>query len=329
MKIFQFYIKKRFIFLIPAVLVCLALIYVVFIEENNISKTMDIALKTKAEFTINGFKLFETLAQGQDWNLKADIGDVYKEESKAYLKGISVTFYNNDGKVFRLTSSEAELDLETKITILSGEVRASSDDSYTLITTKATLYPDEQKLMSDEAITITGPDITITGNGYEGYLKTKYATIKNNVVTLINSSKDKTGLINAEKKKSAPIKLKITAQKGTFDMIKNQATYVNNVKGSGNGFILEADNMIIDYNLKGENRSIKQIICNGDVKINKDGREAQGEKAVLITANEQLTLTGDPSIKDGPSFINGDKIIYNYKKDTFEIAAAKGTYNKN
>lgn len=64
---------------------------------------------------------------------------------------------------------------------------------------------------------------------------------------------------------------------------------------------------------------IDRIVAEGHVKIVKGNRIAIGQKAVFLSADQEMTLTGNPRIWQGKNIIKGDKIILYLKQNRCTI----------
>jgi len=326
MELLGFRVKKR-IFLIPLTLALFgAFVYVVFLKDQSVENQLSRIIPKKAEFSIKGFKLFESLTNGRDWNLDATVAEVYKENDTANLKEVRVVFYNNDGRIFKLFSDTAQLNLTTKVVHLNDNVKIISDDDYTLTTPNAVFYPDTLIVESKENVELVGTDIRITGTGFRGDINKQWIKIMDNVRTEIIEKNPDNLLTVKNRSAKRGVKLNITSKTCEFDLEKNRAIYLKHVIGKGDGFVINAHRMVIDYLVTETSRSVSKILATGSVKINKDGRRSSSERAILITKRSELILTGKPQINDEGNIIKGHKIVYNYTTDKFKVFSATGHY---
>lgn len=326
MEFFGLTIKKRFLS-IPFFIGLIGLVYIVFVEKEEVQKNLSNVIKHKAEFIINGFKLFESRNDGKDWNLKASYAEIYKDTDKAILKNVKVTFYNTDGKIFKLFSDNATLYTKTKKVHLSNNVKAISDDGYSINTDYATFYPNKQLLTSTSKLTFDGPDLLITGKGFTGEINKKTISILNNVVTTVK--KNSNSKLIETKKTNSNIKLQITSRSCLFNFKNNTATYSTEVVGTGKKIKLSANKVDVFYEIINGERSIKEILALGSVKIEKGTKHSLSNRALLIAAQKEIILTGDPSLRENGNTIKGEKIVYNYLTEKFKVLSAKGIYNTN
>jgi LPS export ABC transporter protein LptC/lipopolysaccharide transport protein LptA len=323
MALFGLELKKRY-FIIPSLIICFVALFFLLDNEEDIKQQIKKSITPKAEFIVDGFKLFESLKTGEDWNLKASMAEVYKDQNKTFLKVIQLVFYDNENKTFKLFSDNAVYNMSKSELTLMDNVRVESDDGYTLTTPNAVFYPNTQIITGNSKVTIEGPDIELNGIGFEGEVLKRKFSIFNKVITNINDTKPGK-LLKLEKKKES-IQLKVTAGKCEFYLLKNTIIYYQNVIGTGNGFLIKADNLKVVYQDKNDIRGIKEIFATGNVTINKDGKHSESDEAYLSTLNNNITLKGNPSIKEKNNVIRGNVIVYNYETKKMQINTANGIY---
>jgi lipopolysaccharide export system protein LptA len=86
---------------------------------------------------------------------------------------------------------------------------------------------------------------------------------------------------------------------------------------------LHCDELRAEYDEKG---LVERLICDGSVRVLMGQKEARGRKAVLSNVEEIITLTGDPSLKDGDDFMQGEVVVFDLAKDTVQIEKPRGKY---
>jgi LPS export ABC transporter protein LptC/lipopolysaccharide transport protein LptA len=325
-RLLTFFKTKHFIAPLAILLVGL-LIYLVFIKDTDVKKRLNQVIPKYAQFTINGFSLFETMENGKNWNLKATFADVYKDQNIANLKGVKVVFYNTDGKIFKLFGDEGTVNLDSKEARLHNNVRIESDDGYVIKTQELKFIPKIMLLTTDEKVVLEGPSVLLKGQGLRGKVEKRTISLLKDVTTEIKNSKpDKLIKIS---KNTKDLNISISAQKCLFDINANTAIYENNVSGIGNGFEIHANKAVIKYSIVNNVQSIENILAEGKVTITKDNKTSRSDKAELVPKNYTLVLTGNPSINENNNKINGDKIVYNYMTEKIEIESASGVYKNN
>lgn len=333
MKILGYRVKKRIISL-PLIALFTVLVYIVFIEEEEVNRKLKESLKHKAEFTIKGFKLFESQKDGKDWNLKATYAEIHRNKNRIDLEIVNLTLFNNDGKIFKLYSDKAILYTDTKKVILTDNIKLLSDDGYIITTDRATFYSDKQIVQSDSEMVFDGPDLYITGKGFKGDIAKKRIFIFSQIVTKVKKGAE-SNLIEVNKKSSKRVKdsssgnktdLTINSGKCDFDFLKNQVVYTKNVIARGKNFTLNTNTLIINYEIKNGVRSLKDILASGSVRITNENKVATSGKAYLLTSSKEIILTKEPVMNENENIIKGEKIIYNYLTKKTQVRGASGKY---
>ncbi|MDT8441265.1 MAG: lipopolysaccharide transport periplasmic protein LptA [Desulfuromonadales bacterium] len=69
---------------------------------------------------------------------------------------------------------------------------------------------------------------------------------------------------------------------------------------------LHADRLIVYY--AEQSREIERVVAEGSVRIIHPLREATGNHAVFLHSEQHITLTGDPVVRQGASFVRGERI---------------------
>jgi lipopolysaccharide export system protein LptA len=86
---------------------------------------------------------------------------------------------------------------------------------------------------------------------------------------------------------------------------------------------LHCDELRAEYDEKG---LVERLICNGNVRVVMGRKEAQGRKAVMSNVEELITITGDPSLKDGEDFMQGEVVVFDLARDTVQVEKPRGKY---
>jgi lipopolysaccharide transport protein LptA len=86
---------------------------------------------------------------------------------------------------------------------------------------------------------------------------------------------------------------------------------------------LHCETLRADYDDAGE---VEKLTCRGNVRVLMGRKEARGDLAVFDNAREKVTITGDPSLRDGDDVMRGEIIIFNLDDDTVNIEKPRGVY---
>ncbi len=123
-------------------------------------------------------------------------------------------------------------------------------------------------------------------------------------------------------------KIQVSADSLNINNEGNYAEFIGSVKAVHKDMTINSDRLTVYYDKKSENGgvsaqdegAIKKIIAEGNVIIVSDGRTANSQKAVYLTKNGMLILTGkDARITDKQNYITGSKIIFNRSSGNVKV----------
>lgn len=94
-------------------------------------------------------------------------------------------------------------------------------------------------------------------------------------------------------------------------------SFVGNVDAVRGTFRIKAEKMVVYYMGNatkdapaGSEARIEKIVATGDVQIfREEGGEATAQKAVYYQGEEKVILTGNPKLKQGADFVEGNRVI--------------------
>lgn len=124
----------------------------------------------------------EKIPDYESWNTEvifSEMGDLkavlfsdhikkYEEDKVTFLEGVKIDFYDESGeKTTTLTSIKGRVDDITKDMRAIENVVVVSDSGVTLKTEELTWRNKIRKIMTDRFVTITSPEETIEGYGFE------------------------------------------------------------------------------------------------------------------------------------------------------------------
>jgi lipopolysaccharide export system protein LptA len=118
-----------------------------------------------------------------------------------------------------------------------------------------------------------------------------------------------------DKEESTPIK--ITSSRMETYNEKKFVSFLENVIAKRGDMTLYANRVDV-YSDKDQKKLIK-IIAEGNVRIEKGGKTATGEKAEYYEEEQKLILKGTPRIKEKNNLIEGSEIIYYLKEDNISV----------
>ncbi len=105
------------------------------------------------------------------WGLLADGGDFDPATGYIALQKVRVTYYRDNGGHFYLEGDTGQYDQEKQIVIVTGNVLGRNDKNVTIKTNKLVYVSNQQMVETNEAVTVAGPNFSITSQGLKVYLE--------------------------------------------------------------------------------------------------------------------------------------------------------------
>jgi len=114
----------------------------------------------------------------------------------------------------------------------------------------------------------------------------------------------------------SPQPMVIKSDSLVVDDANKVVTFSGQVSAEREDFTIDCDKMFVYYHSSGSNSpadamgsKITKIVAEGHVKIQrKAGGEALAQHAEYYEGEDKVVLTGDPMVKQGKDFVQGDKI---------------------
>lgn len=101
----------------------------------------------------------------KEWELDAQSAQYFKKENKIVLQSIEVTFFSNEGKVYKLTAKHGELHTDSRDIKVSGEVVVLTDEGYRIQTNSFHYRAEERKIFTDDDVTLSSERLVMSGKG--------------------------------------------------------------------------------------------------------------------------------------------------------------------
>ena len=150
---------------------------------------------------------------------------------------------------------------------------------------------------------------------------------------VLKSAPRRTGEKKASTSGAAPIV--VTARTLVADNKKKTVTYKKDVVVKKGDITMYADEVIIRLTqdnktaeggdpadpLKGSGK-VDRIEAKGGVKVVQQDRTATSDEATYYSNTEKIVMTGRPRVWQGDNVLDGEKITYNIREDTFEVDSA-------
>jgi lipopolysaccharide export system protein LptA len=138
-------------------------------------------------------------------------------------------------------------------------------------------------------------------------------------------------VFKGELERPEPTPLVIKSKCLEVDNEQKVVTFEGEVNAVTEDFVLDCQKMLVYYdnlptpdNAGRVKTKITQIIAMGQVKINRaNGGMATAEKAVYNQNNEEVILTGNPMVKQGDDFVEGDRITVYIKENRSVVESSE------
>lgn len=101
--------------------------------------------------------------------------------------------------------------------------------------------------------------------------------------------------------------VRVTADRLEADDTSRTLKFTGNAVARQGDVSIASDQLTVEY--LAEDRQVKQIVAEGNVKIIQGQRVATGQRAVYDRLQEQIILSGSPVITEGPNSVRGDEIV--------------------
>lgn len=110
---------------------------------------------------------------------------------------------------------------------------------------------------------------------------------------------------------AAPSEVRIIhADEFTYDGRRHVLLYTGAVEISRGTMHLKADRL--EMRLTDDEKRIQEAVATGSVEVRDGDRTGWGDRAVFSDPDGTIVLTGHPRLKDGPSELEADTIVYQY-----------------
>jgi lipopolysaccharide export system protein LptA len=102
--------------------------------------------------------------------------------------------------------------------------------------------------------------------------------------------------------------IEITAKELVAERKERRVIFKGDVIAVQNNLFIYSDSLVAEYDEEG--RAVAKIEAEGNVKVVQEGvREARGDKAVFINADQTVELSGNTVVSEGDSRLLGEKLI--------------------
>ncbi len=182
---------KRVLLTFILALLTAGILFFLFNRPEESSNPPVLPKTTGADVVIEKFHLSQTEKDRVKWELIAESAEIYREEKKAILRNIELTFRKSEGdiagNIIILKGEEGILNTETRDVLLNGktkDIEVTTDKGYTF--TVRSLRWDEAKrqILSDDDVILIGPNLKVSGKGILFNVDMQQIKVLNNVKTV-------------------------------------------------------------------------------------------------------------------------------------------------
>jgi lipopolysaccharide export system protein LptA len=95
-----------------------------------------------------------------------------------------------------------------------------------------------------------------------------------------------------------------------FDYDRNRLVYRGSVHVTQGDLELECQTLTVTYDRADdlEKAQLREVVAEGSVVITQGGRRASGDRGIFDQTTRQITLLGNPVLRDGPNEVQGDRL---------------------
>ena len=105
--------------------------------------------------------------------------------------------------------------------------------------------------------------------------------------------------------KSEPVQ--ISADRLEVDDVAQRLVFIGHAIARQGDITLSSEKLLVQYS--GDDRQIREIVAEGNVRITQGERVATGQRAVYDQAEERIVLTGEPVVREGSNSVQGQEIV--------------------
>ncbi len=142
------------------------------------------AVDKSADLSMEDIHYVETKGERKEWELRAKSGQHFRETDYTTLENLTVTFYDEGGRVIILKGNQGSMKGKKEIEV-SGDVVVTFSDGYR-VTTNSLHYSDEKRqIVTADPVMLEGKGVQLKGVGAVVDLRKKKVTILKKVQTEI------------------------------------------------------------------------------------------------------------------------------------------------
>ncbi len=230
------------------------------------------------DFNLAGF------GQGgkKTWQIQGQSADIFGDVVK--LNNINADLFGQEEKM-NLTAKKGSLNKQTGNMHLEQDVVATTDSGAKLTTDSLDWQRDKNFVTTKDPIKIEKESMTARGRGAEAKIDLNLAKLEKEVQVNINT--------DPKNPKGSVIIITCDGPLNV-DYLNETGIFRNNVVATEEQGKIYADMMRVYFDFKA--KTVKKIICVGNVKIIKADNTSYSEQAIYNALEKKLTLIGKPKL---------------------------------
>ena len=114
----------------------------------------------------------------------------------------------------------------------------------------------------------------------------------------------------------------VTADTMEADELTGTLRFIGNAVARQGDLTLFADRLTVIYSMA--DREIERVLAEGSVRIVQPMREATGNLAVFDRLEQRITLTGQPTVRQEGSFVQGEQIVLHLENRRSVVTGGDG-----
>lgn len=254
------------------------------VEEAPYAEPPDAAGEAPAQKVLAFSAAGYTTGGKKEWEIWGDSADIFATE-QVRLKNVMIKVYEERNPV-TITAEEGGYDKASGSAHLEGNVVVTPQDGGRLLTDYLDWEQESQIVKTDAFVQVERENLISRGKGLIGRPELKVVQMNEDVIVEIKDKEDTT-------KASTVITCDGPLE---IDYKQNLAKFFKNVEVSDHRGKLFADRMDVFIELDQEMRKISKVICLGNVRIIRQGSNTLSSKAVYLTDEGKVILTGSPRL---------------------------------
>lgn len=104
---------------------------------------------------------------------------------------------------------------------------------------------------------------------------------------------------------------------------QRQAIYTGHVVADRGTTRIRCGRMVATYS---QAQEITRIECTLGAEVEDRDRWARGDVAVYEVATGVIEMTGDPQARQGPNTMSGERVLFDFSRDTLEVEKPRATF---